>query len=98
MKKFLLILFLIASLIGVAQTGGRHREGKNQKRLHHRITKKWKYRSTPGWKNKDKSLFHWNVTKGKRSRNKMQLRINTERARRRIHGNDVFAKRKYKRV
>lgn len=84
---------MFISLLGVSQTG-RHREGRNQKRFH-KHTNKLKHRKTPGYRKHEKSLFYWNVTKNKRSVNKMQLRINRERARRRLHGNNTFAKRKY---
>lgn len=74
------------------------KERKNQKTLHRHITSRWKYRKTPssGYKHGGKSLFNWNVTSGKRFRNKIQVKINRDRARKRVHGNDCFYKRKYK--
>lgn len=86
---------LLTSII-YAQSGGRMREKRNQKKLQGRIRESgWSYRKTPGRKSNDVNLFQRNRTYGKRYRSKIQNRINKERARRRIRGNDVFAKRKY---
>jgi len=84
-----------------AQSGGRMRENKNQKRLLKHIYKSgWSYKKTkPGkfqseWR-EGRFLFKRNVTSGKQRKRKYQSKINNNRAKKRIRGNDVFYKRKY---
>lgn len=105
MKRLFLILFMLFSLICSAQIGGRMKERKNQKRLHSHIFKngKWKYNPTrPGkmqtYRREGKHLFKRNITPNKRLKYKYQCQINRHRANHRIRGNEVFHKRKYKRV
>jgi hypothetical protein len=87
-----------------AQTGGRMRERKNQKRLlYHMVHQSgggWKYRKTPSGRGtlNTRFLFKRNKPSIHYKRDKLQLKINRRRNLHRIHGNDVFYKRKYKRV
>ena len=103
MKHLLIILFILFSTICSAQGGGRLKEHKNQKKLHFFIFKHcgWKYNPTrPGkvqtYRREGKQLFKWNRTPNKRFKYKCQEKINRQRSNRRIHGNHVFAKRKYR--
>lgn len=97
MKRLIIILiFMLLTSIIYAQSIGRIREKRNQKKLQSKIRESgWSYRKTPGKKSNDVNLFHRNRTYGKTYRSKIQSRINRERNKRRIHGNDVFSKRKY---
>lgn len=76
------------------------RERKNQKKLIQSIASSgWHYRKTPKFhKRESLSLYRWNITSSKRYKRKLLVKINKERARKRVRGNLVFAKRKYKRV
>ncbi len=55
----------------------------------------WIYYKTPGSHRNDHSLFHRFRTKNKVFKDKLQARINKQRARKRVRGNNVFSKRKY---
>lgn len=102
MRKVFVILLLLFVFVAGAQTGGRMKERKNQKRLHYHITHQsgggWKYRKTPSKKGtlNTNYLFKRQRTYNSKKRDKIQRRINRERTLRRVHGNDVFYKRKYK--
>jgi hypothetical protein len=103
MKKTLVILLLLFSFVLNAQVGGRMKERKNQKRFLNHIAKSgWHYKKTsPGklqnnWR-EGRFLYKGNVTSNKRLKRKLQGKINSERARKRIRGNDVFYKKKYNR-
>lgn len=100
MKYFVTILFILLSLITLSQSGGRMKERKNQKRLVHHIARSgWHYKKTPKFHRKESlSLYRWNITQGKKYKRKLLTKINRDRARKRVRGNLVFAKRKYKRV
>ena len=103
MKRVLIIFFILFSFVLNAQVGGRMKERKNQKRfLKHIARSGWHYKKTsPGklqnHRREGIKLFRWNVTSNKRLKRKIQGKINNERARKRIRGNDVFHKRKYNR-
>jgi hypothetical protein len=104
MKYWATILFVLFSFLSHSQSGGRMKERKNQKRLLHHIAKGgWHYNPTrPGktqsYRREGRKLFHRSVTKGEVFRSKHQAKINRDRARKRVRGNLVFAKRKYHRV
>lgn len=55
----------------------------------------WVYHKTPGSHRDDHSLFHRFRTKNKIFKDKLQARINKQRAKNRVRGNAVFYKRKY---
>lgn len=92
---FALLLFF--NYFAIAQTGGRMREHHKNSGTH--ILKKqkspWQYKKTPPSRGIQTHLFQRNRTYGKNYRAKILNRQNKERAKRRIRGNDVFAKRKY---
>jgi len=100
----LIILFVLLNLAVSAQVGGRIKERKNQKNFTKHIAKSgWHYRPTkPGkpynYRREGRQLFHRNITRGKVFKYKCQAKINRERVRRRVRGNMVFHKRKYKRT
>lgn len=99
LKKLLLIIFTLISLISGAQTG-RLKEHKNQKVFRHHIQTSWHYKSTkPGrvqsYRMEGKHLFVRKYTNNKKFHNKLQKRINRDRARRRMRGNVIFSRRKY---
>jgi hypothetical protein len=104
LRKILIVILLLLGFVISAQTGGRMRERKNQKRLLHRIVHQsgggWKYRKTPHGKGTLNTRFLFKRSKPAvhYERDKFQFGINRERNLRRIHGNNVFYRRKYKRV
>jgi len=55
----------------------------------------WIYHKTPGSHRDDHSLFHRYRAKNKVFRDKLQAKINKQRAKNRKRGNDYFYKRKY---
>lgn len=55
----------------------------------------WVYHKTPGSHRDDHSLFHRFRTRNKVFKDKLQARINKQRAKNRKRGNAVFYKRKY---
>jgi hypothetical protein len=55
----------------------------------------WVYHKTPGSHKTDHSLFHRFRTKNKVYKDKLQARINKQRAKNRKRGNAVFFRRKY---
>lgn len=55
----------------------------------------WIYHKTPGSHKNDHSLFHRYRTKNKIFKDKLQVRINKQRSKKRTRGNNVFSKRKY---
>lgn len=103
-RRLIIILFVLISLASHAQVGGRLKEHSNQKRFMKHIARSgWHYKPTragkmQSYRSEGRNLFQWNRTSNKRLKCKIQGRINKDRSRKRIHGNDVFSKRKYKRV
>lgn len=100
-----MVIFLVLFSLAInAQIGGRMKEKKNQKRFIKQIAKSgWHYNPTrPGkvqsYRREGRQLFHRNITRNKKFKYKYQAKLNRERARRRVRGNLVFHKRKYKRV
>ena len=91
------ILFILFSFSAFSQSGGRMKERKNQKRLVQHISRSgWNYKKTPKFHKKEtKYLFSWNITSGKKYKRKLLTKINRDRARKRVRGNLVFARRKY---
>jgi len=89
------------TLVLNAQMGGRMKERKNQKRFQKHIFKSgWKYKPTrPGklqsHRREGRFLFKRATTRNENYRFRYQQKINRERARRRVRGNNVFHKRKY---
>lgn len=55
----------------------------------------WIYHKTPGSHKNDHSLFHRYRTKNKIFKDKLQAKINKQRAKKRVRGNKTFSKRKY---
>lgn len=55
----------------------------------------WVYHKTPGTHKDSHSLFHRFRTKNKVYKDKLQARINKQRAKSRKRGNAVFSKKKY---
>ncbi len=55
----------------------------------------WVYHRTPGSHRDDHSLFHRFRTKNKVFKDKLQAKLNKQRAKQRKRGNAVFSKRKY---
>jgi len=104
LKRFLIILFVLLSLAISAQVGGRMKERKNQKRFIKHIAKSgWHYNPTrPGkvqnYRREGRQLFHRNITRGKKFKYKYQAKLNRDRVRKRVRGNLVFHKKKYKRT
>lgn len=97
----MIIIFAIISIQMNAQVGGRMKERKNQKRIIvHSKKSGWNYRATKtgkpyNWRREGRWLFRRNLTKGKISRERQQVKINNSRSKKRIRGNVVFSKRKY---
>lgn len=85
-----------------AQVGGRMKERKNQKKfMRHIKMSGWHYHPTkPGkiqnHRREGRHLFYRTVTRNKDFKYKIQGRINRERSRKRVRGNVVFARRKYR--
>jgi len=99
LKRLLVIILVLISLASQAQ-GGRLKERKNQKVFRHHIHTSWHYKPTkPGkaqsYRREGRQLFTKKHTNNKKFHNKLQKRINRERARKRVRGNAVFYKRKY---
>lgn len=55
----------------------------------------WVYHKSPGSHKTDHTLFHRFRTKNKVFKDKLQARINKQRAKNRKRGNSTFSKRKY---
>lgn len=102
--RHLLFIFLIFVSLGISsQTIGRIKQQKNQQRLQKISKNTWHFHPTrPGklqnHRREGRNLFTGSTTSNKRRKDRIQHRINAYRFKHRIRGNEVFHKRKYKRV
>ena len=96
----IILICLLLSFYSYAQIGGRVREKSNQ-----RILKRHIFRT--GWPDRkwvpnklrhielDRKLFYRHTTNTGRAKERIQKKINRDRARRRMRSRNSFAKRKY---